>query len=96
MTLPYSPSGAVPLGYDRGKHDTGPRITRLETFATPMIGFTRVTAEDGTSGWGQVSTYNSDLTAEILHRQVAPWALGRGMDALEDVIEAIEAEDAKL
>ena len=95
MTLPYSPSGAVPLGYDRGKHDTGPRITRLETFATPMIGFTRVTAEDGTTGWGQVSTYNSDLTAEILHRQVAPWALGRGMDALEDVIEEIPRREHK-
>ena len=95
MTLPYSPSGAVPLDYDRGKNDTGPRIIKLETFATPMVGFTRVTAEDGTTGWGQVSTYNSDLTAEILHRQVAPWALGRGMDALEDVIEEIPRREHK-
>ena len=49
MTQPYSPSGAVPLGYDRGKDDTGPRIAKIETFATPMVGFVRVTAEDGTT-----------------------------------------------
>ncbi len=95
MTLPYSPSGAVPSGYDRGRDDTGPRIDRLETFATPMVGFVRVTAEDGTTGWGQVSTYNSDLTCEIFHRQVAPWALGRGMDALEDIVEEIPRREHK-
>ena len=78
MSTPYSTSGAVPVSYQRGAADTGPRITRIETFCTPLIGFVRVTAEDGTQGWGQVSTYNSDLTSEILHRQVAPWALGRG------------------
>ena len=95
MTIPYSPSGAVPLDYDRGKDDTGPRIASIETFATPMVGFVRVTAEDGTTGWGQVSTYNSDLTCEILHRQVAPWALGRGMDALEDVIDEVPRREHK-
>jgi len=95
MTLPYSPSGAVPLGYDRGKDDTGPRITQIETFTTPMVGFVRVTAEDGTNGWGQVSTYNSDLTCEVLHRQVAPWAIGRGMDALEDIIDEVPRREHK-
>ncbi|MDD9977974.1 MAG: mandelate racemase/muconate lactonizing enzyme family protein [Boseongicola sp.] len=95
MTLPYSPSGAVPIGYNRGKDDTGPRIRKLETFASPMVGFVRVTAEDGSTGWGQVSTYNSDITCEILHRQVAPWALGRGMDALEDSIDEIPRREHK-
>jgi len=89
MSTPYSMSGAVPVSSDRGKHDSGPRIRRIETFCTPLIGFVRVTAEDNSTGWGQVSTYSSDLTCEILHRQVAPWALGRGMDALEDVIAEI-------
>ncbi len=95
MSIPYSASGAVPVAGDRGKGDTGPRIARIETFCTPLIGFVRVTAEDGTAGWGQVSTYNSDLTCEILHRQVAPWALGRGMDALEDVIAEIPLREHK-
>jgi L-alanine-DL-glutamate epimerase-like enolase superfamily enzyme len=95
MSIPYSASGAVPLATPRGLDDTGPRITRIETFATPLIGFVRVTAEDGAQGWGQVSTYNSDITCQILHRQVAPWALGRGADALEDVIAEIPLREHK-
>ncbi len=95
MSIPYSASGAVPVAGDRGRDDTGPRIARIETFCTPLVGFVRVSAEDGTTGWGQVSTYNSDLTCEILHRQVAPWALGRGMDALEDVIAQIPLREHK-
>ena len=95
MSTPYSTSGAVPVTTARGRHDTGPRIAKVETFCTPLIGFVRVTAEDGTTGWGQVSTYNSDLTCEILHRQVAPWALGRGMEALEEVIAEIPMREHK-
>ena len=95
MSIPYSSSGAVPLATPRGLDDTGPRITRIETFATPLIGFVRVTTADGAQGWGQVSTYNSDITAQILHRQVAPWALGRGVDALEDVIAEIPLREHK-
>ena len=95
MSAPYSMSGAVPVANDHSQHDTDPRIQRIETFCTPLIGFVRVTAEDGTTGWGQVSTYSSDLTCEILHRQVAPWALGRGMDALEDVIAEIPLREHK-
>ena len=52
MSTPYSMSGAVPVAKALGKDDTGPRIRRLETFCTPLVGFVRVTAEDGTMGWG--------------------------------------------
>ncbi|AHD11454.1 mandelate racemase/muconate lactonizing enzyme family protein [Phaeobacter gallaeciensis] len=95
MSTPYSASGAVPVGAGRGKDDGGPRIRRIETFCSPLVGFVRVTSEDGQQGWGQVSTYNSDLTCEILHRQVAPWALGRGMDAMEAVIAEIPLREHK-
>ena len=53
------------------------RITKLETFSTRFIGFVRVTLEDGSTGWGQVSTYNSDITCDVFHRQLAPWVLGQ-------------------
>ena len=56
------------------------RLTRIETFATPFVGFVRVTDETGATGWGQVSTYCSDITAEVLHRQIAPWVLGVEFD----------------
>lgn len=57
------------------------KIVKLETFTTAFVGFVRATSETGAQGWGQVSTYNADLTCEIFHRQIAPHALGR--DALE-------------
>lgn len=72
------------------------KINKLETFCTEMVGFVRLTLEDGTEGWGQVSTYNSDITCQVLHRQIAPWALGvaiheaADIDALVDLIAARE------
>ncbi|GGE19147.1 isomerase [Primorskyibacter flagellatus] len=57
------------------------RLTKIETFATPFVGFVRVTDETGAQGWGQVSTYQSDITAQILHRQVAPHVLGVDFEA---------------
>lgn len=95
MSIPYSASGAVSLREPRGLTDTGPRIRSIETFSTPIIGFVRITTEDGQTGWGQVSTYNSDITCEILHRQVAPWALGRGMDAVEEIIDEVPLREHK-
>ncbi|HKY95839.1 MAG TPA: mandelate racemase/muconate lactonizing enzyme family protein, partial [Kiloniellales bacterium] len=52
------------------------QLRRLETFATRFIAFVRVTADDGSQGWGQLSTYQSDITALVFHRQVAPYVLG--------------------
>ncbi len=57
------------------------KIARIETFCNEFVGFVRVTADDGAQGWGQVSPYNADITCTIVHRQVAPWAIGR--DALD-------------
>jgi L-alanine-DL-glutamate epimerase-like enolase superfamily enzyme len=66
------------------------RIAKLETFATPDVGFVRVTTDGGETGWGQVSTYHADITAQVLHRQVAPWVLGRVIDGdnpVDDVLD---------
>ncbi|MEM7376561.1 MAG: mandelate racemase/muconate lactonizing enzyme family protein [Pseudomonadota bacterium] len=64
-------------------------ISRIESWCTEFVGFVRVTTSDGASGWGQVSTYHSDITAQVLHRQVAPWVLGQAdadIDALVDCV----------
>lgn len=55
---------------------SGGRISAVETFATPDVTVVRVSTEDGAEGWGQVAPYNADITALVLHRQVAPYALG--------------------
>lgn len=71
------------------------KLRSIETFATPHVGFVRVTDESGATGWGQVSPYNSDITALVLHRQVAPWTLGVGIDDLDDHLDLITEREHK-
>lgn len=71
------------------------KTNRIESFCDRFVGFVRVTAEDGASGWGQVSTYNADITAEVLHRQVAPWVLGQDTSDLDDVLDLVTEREHK-
>lgn len=71
------------------------RISKIETFSNRFVGFVRVTEEDGAQGWGQVSTYNSDISALVLHRQVAPWTLGRETDDLDDLFDFVTEREHK-
>lgn len=57
------------------------KIQRIESYSRENIGFVRVLTDDGAEGWGQLSPYNADIAALVLHRQVAPLALGQ--DALD-------------
>ena len=52
------------------------RIAHVDSFSTKWVGLVRVRTDDGHEGWGQVAPYNADITVEVLHRQVAPHALG--------------------
>ena len=71
------------------------KITSIESFANEFVGFVRVTAEDGAQGWGQVSTYHSDITVQVLHRQVAPWVLGRDVTDLDDLLDIVAEREHK-
>ena len=68
---------------------------RIETFTNEFVGFVRVTDQDGHQGWGQVSTYHSDITCQILHRQVAPWVLGRDTSDLDDLLDLVAEREHK-
>jgi L-alanine-DL-glutamate epimerase-like enolase superfamily enzyme len=57
-----------------------PRIARVETFSTRDVALVRVRTTDGGEGWGQVAPYNADITVQVLHRQVAPHAIGADPD----------------
>lgn len=70
-------------------------LKRIETFCNEFVGFVRVTDETGAQGWGQVSTYNADITATVVHRQVAPWALGASLDDLDDLLDRIGEREHK-
>lgn len=71
------------------------RIAAIETFSTPDVALVRVTAADGAQGWGQVAPYNADITAQVLHRQVAPHALGADGDDLEGIETAVLEREFK-
>ena len=61
------------------------KIVDIESFSNSFVCFVRVTTEDGATGWGQTAPYCADITALVLHRQIAPHALGQealGQDAL--------------
>ncbi|MCG6901657.1 MAG: mandelate racemase/muconate lactonizing enzyme family protein [Rhodobacter sp.] len=71
------------------------KLKSIESFCTPDVGFVRVTAIDGAIGWGQVSTYHSDITAQVLHRQVAPHVFGQDTDDLDDLLDLVTEREHK-
>jgi L-alanine-DL-glutamate epimerase-like enolase superfamily enzyme len=71
------------------------KIRKLETFANEFVGFVRVTTDTGDQGWGQVSTYNADITVEVFHRQVARHALGTNALDFADTLETISEREHK-
>jgi L-alanine-DL-glutamate epimerase-like enolase superfamily enzyme len=71
------------------------KIRRLETFTTEHVGFVRVTTDTGDQGWGQVSTYNADITCTVFHRQVARHALGADALDFADLLDRIYERELK-
>lgn len=65
------------------------RIASVESFGTPDVALVRVRTDDGAEGWGQVAPYHADITAHVLHRQIAPHALGRDATELEQLVDRI-------
>jgi hypothetical protein len=72
--------------------EPGLSITKVESWTQGSYGIVRVTANDGHEGYGQLSSFEPDITATVLHRQVARHILGSDpaqVDALVDrVIDA--------
>ncbi len=71
------------------------RIAKLETFDTAFVAFVKITADTGEVGWGQCSSYQADITAEVFHRQIAPHALGTRVEDLEDTLRLIFEREHK-
>ena len=71
------------------------KIKKLETFCNEFVGFVRATSDTDAQGWGQVSTYNADITCEIFHRQVARHALGTEALDFADTLNLIGEREHK-
>ena len=69
------------------------KVSSIETYANQFVCMVRVRSDSGAEGWGQTAPYHADITARVLHRQVAPHALGADpldVDALVDRIARAE------
>ena len=70
-------------------------IYSIETFCNNFVGLVRVCTKDGSEGWGQVSPYNADITALVVHRQIAPYALGKDALDIESLVLEIPEREHK-
>ena len=69
------------------------KIISIETFTNEYVGLVRLRTDEGDEGWGQTSTYNSEITAQVVHLQVAPHVLGMsGIDIPEVNRKVLERE----
>lgn len=64
-------------------------ISQIETFTDEFVCFVRVTTKDGAFGWGQVAPYHADITAQIVHRQVAPHSLGENPIDIDKLVRRV-------
>jgi L-alanine-DL-glutamate epimerase-like enolase superfamily enzyme len=71
------------------------KITSIETFGNLWVALVRVCTDEGVEGWGQVAPYNADITASVLHRQIAPHALGTDALDIEGLVDRIPALEHK-
>jgi L-alanine-DL-glutamate epimerase-like enolase superfamily enzyme len=62
------------------------KLVAIETFSDEFVGLVRVRTEEGDFGWGQLSPYNADISAAVLHRQVGPHALGEDAADIEGLV----------
>ena len=71
------------------------KIKSIETFTNQFVCFVRVSTDSGHQGWGQVAPYHADITAQIVHRQVAPHSLGADALDIDYLIDLIPEREHK-
>ena len=71
------------------------RIQSVESFGNEHVAVVRVCTDEGLEGWGQVAPYNADITAQVVHRQIAPHALGRDAFDIESLVDQIPEREHK-
>lgn len=56
---------------------TGEKIQSIESFTRDPVSIVRVRTGSGAEGYGQIAPFNADISATVLHRQIAPHVLGK-------------------
>ncbi len=71
------------------------KIRSIETFCNEFGAVVRGRTDDGAEGWGQISPYNADISAAVMHRQVAPHALGEDARDIDGLVDRIPEREHK-
>lgn len=67
----------------------GLKIKAVETFLQEPFALVRITASDGTQGWGQMAPYNAGLSVEMLHGVIARSILGRDVSEIDAINDGV-------
>lgn len=59
-------------------------ITSIESFSTSQLCFIKVNFDNGVEGIGQTAPFAADISAMIMHRQIAPKAIGKELPVGSD------------
>jgi L-alanine-DL-glutamate epimerase-like enolase superfamily enzyme len=88
----YDYLGRTPGYRDWAVVPRGLTVKSIETFQHNMLALVRVTASDGSTGWGQIAPYDADISVQVLHRLIARLVVGRDISEIDaindDVIDA--------
>ncbi len=71
------------------------KIRSIETFTDEFVCFVKITTDSDTDGWGQVAPYYADITAQVIHRQVAPYVLGKSAFDIDYLVDIITEKEHK-
>jgi L-alanine-DL-glutamate epimerase-like enolase superfamily enzyme len=70
----------------------GLKIKSIETFTHGNVSIVRLRTDDGAEGYGQISTYDADISAMIMHRKIVQHALGKDPADIDAILDrCIEA-----
>ena len=86
-TYPPPVIGSLTSGIPVLGQKTGLVVQAIESYTKGNVGFVRILADDGSEGWGQISVYDADITARILHRKIAPHFLAQDPGDLNSIVD---------
>ena len=85
---PYNYLGRTPGYREWAVVPRGLTIKSIETFTREPYALVRITASDGTQGWGQVAPYYVDMTVDMLHNMLARDVLKRDISDIDAINDA--------
>lgn len=85
----YSYLGRTPQYREWAIVSEGLKIKSIETFLQDPYALVRITADDGSQGWGQIAPYNAGLSVEMLHGVVARSVIGRDISKIDAINDGV-------